>query len=299
MINAQTYRSLETALRRLQTALKSPRAQRIAWVLSVTIFFGGIAFSLLTQPSLFNEFRVDLALIVLVVLCPIMTAINMVVTKELARLAGVSFRPVAALKLAVMSAAANHLPAPGGPLLRMAALKNAGARLKDAGLATMGAGIIWMGATFVFAGLWALRLQPLLGCALLVAGASLLALAYVMTNRLPGGLPAAVRLFLLSIVSSAAYAVSIYVSLLALGVMQEFSYAAIIASAGVIGAASSIAPSGLGVREVAAAGLAGIVGADPAAAFTATAGVHIAMAAVTGLCALYFSFNHSPAQAQG
>lgn len=283
----------------MQGVLKSPRAQRIAWGISVTIFFGGVIFSVLAQPSLFNNFRLDLALVVLVVLCPIMTVINLVMTKQLACLAGVSFRPIAALKLAVMSAAANHLPAPGGPLLRVAALRTAGAKLKDAGLATAGAGVIWMGATFIFAGFWALGLKPLLGYALLVAGGLLLSIAFAITRRLPGGVSVLARLFIVSVASSAAYAISIYVSLLALGVVQEFSYAAIIASAGVIGAASSIAPSGLGVREAAAAGLAGILGGDLAAAFTATAGVHIAMAVVTGFCALYFSISHSPAQAQG
>lgn len=275
--------------RRAQAALTSPRAQRVVWGIAVVVFFGGLALSLASQPSLLAGLRLEALMILGFALCPFMTAVNMALTKELARLAGVALSFSAALKLAVMSTAANHLPAPGGPLLRMAAFQSAGASLKDAGLANIALGLIWIGATFLFAGPWASLMDWRIGAAFAGVAAAFLVIAFAISARLPGGVAGAVRLLAVSLVSAAAYAFSVYVALHAFAAMWTFPQAAVVAAAGVIGSAASITPSGLGVREAAAAGLAALIGADPAAAFAATAAVHIAMTAVMGACALLFA----------
>lgn len=275
--------------RRLRKALRSPRGERIAWGAAVAIFFGGLAFSLASRPSLASAIRFDSMAILVFALCPLMTGVNMLITRELSRAAGVRLSYVASLKLAVMSTAANHLPAPGGPLLRIAAFREAGATLKEAGMANVAQGLIWMSAAFLFAGPWALALDFLLGFCLIGLGLALLAVAIAIAGRLPGSYASGVRLFAVSFLSAALYALSIHVALQALGAVWSFPQAAVIAAAGVIGAASSIAPAGLGVREAASAGLATLIGADPAAAFAATATVHVAMVAVMAACAAVFA----------
>lgn len=288
MTNGRVLSRVLTAAQRASTALKSPRAQRITWAVAVVVFIGGFAASIASQPQLLSSFRLDAALVLIFFLCPAMTMINMATTKETARLAGVNMGFSAALKLTVMSSAANHLPAPGGPLLRTAVIQAAGGSLKDAGLANVASGLIWMSATFLFAGAWALLLDVRLASALFLLGAILFIVTFAIARSLPGKHASLMRLLPISLISAAAYAFSIYVALNAFGTVWPFPQAAVIAASGVIGAASSIAPSGLGVREAAAAGLASLIGADPAAAFTATATVHIAMAAFTGAIALYF-----------
>lgn len=274
---------------RLRDVLSTPRAQRIAWAVAVMIFFGGLAASFVARPSLMTGLRPDAIALLALALCPLMTVINMAATKELARAAGVTFSFSASLELSVMSTAANHLPAPGGPLLRTAAFQSAGASLKDAGLANIVLGVLWMSAAFLFAGPWTLALDFPLGVSFLGLGAGLFVISIAMSRRLPGGCRSSLRLMALSIVSAATYAAAIYVALYAFGAAWTFPQAAVIAAAGVIGAASSIAPAGLGVREATSAGLAVLIGAEPAAAFAATATVHVAMTAVMAACALAFA----------
>ncbi|GJL90366.1 lysylphosphatidylglycerol synthase domain-containing protein [Hyphococcus sp.] len=187
-----------------------------------------------------------------------------------------------------MSAAANHLPVPGGPLLRTAVIQAAGGSLKNAGLANIVAGVVWMSATFLFAGMCSALLDASLSITLLGLGSILFAVMLGAARPLPGGRNKVIHLLLISLISAGAYALSIYMALNAFGASWSFPQAAVIAAAGVIGAASSITPSGLGIREAVAAGLATLIGADPAAAFAATATVHVAMAGFTGFVALYF-----------
>lgn len=278
----------EAGLRRVIRALKSARYQRVAWAVAVIVFLGGFVASVASQPKLVSDFHLNAALVIVFFFCPAMTVINMATTKEIARLAGVKMGLSVALKLAIMSAAANHLPVPGGPLLRTAAMQAAGGRLKDAGLANVTAGISWMSGTCLFVGASALLLDTLLAIALFGLGLVLFAVTFGAARLLPGRFLSLMRLTITNLISAAIYALSIYVALHAFGAAWSFSEAAVVAAAGVIGAASSITPSGLGVREIAAAGLASLIGADPAAAFAATAAVHVAMAAFTGVISIYF-----------
>jgi len=284
-------------LRRIQAMLRAPHAQRIIWMIAVLVFLGGLVVSIAAQPALIANIRIETILVVLLALCPLMTCANMLTTKELARLAGAQMNYFAAFKLAVMSTAANQLPAPGGPLLRIVAFQAAGAKLKDSTLATLAAGLIWMGATFLFAAAWAFSLNLWLSASLLGAGGVMTAAAFMMSMRLPGGALSAGRLFAVSSVSAALYAAAIYWALLSFGVSWSFGQAAVISAAGVIGAAISIVPSGLGVREAASASLAAMIGAQPAAAFTATASIHLAMLVIMGGCALFFASRNKTALA--
>ena len=288
MIGDPTKDSILTALRRLHCMLKSPRVVRIAWGAAIIIFFGGVAISVAARPELILSFQLESLLVVGLLFSPAMTLINMIITKETAALAGVAMSNTASLRLAVMSAAANHLPVPGGPLLRTAAIHAGGAGLKDAGLSNIVSGIAWMSATFIFVSVCAVFLDATLALALGMLGAILGAAMLGVARSLPFRRAVLVRLCLISSISAAVYAGAIYTALNAFGGNLSFPVAAVIAAAGVIGAASSIAPSGLGVREAAAAGLATLIGVDAAAAFTATAIVHIAMAGFTGVCALFF-----------
>ncbi len=262
--------------------------------MAVLLFFGGFAAAAVSQPALIADLRAEPMLIIVFALCPLMIGVNMLTTKELANFAGARMGFASSLRLAVMSTAANHLPAPGGPLLRMAAFQRAGASLKNAGLANVAAGFIWMSATFFFVVFFAFSFTPQLAAASFCIGVLCLLAALVLGRKLPGGMGAMGRLFVVSAIAAALYATAIHYALTAFGIEGTFASAAVISAAGVLGAAASIAPSGLGVREALAAGLAVIIGAPPAAAFAATAIVHAAMGLLMGFCALYFAGRSRP-----
>jgi len=266
--------------------LRKPHIQRIVWGAAVLVFAGGFIVSVKAQPSLLSEMRPGAMLLLALVICPLMTVANMLTTKEAARFCGAHLGYGAALRIAILSTAVNHLPAPGGPILRTAAFQQAGARLKHAALANIAAGLIWIGATFIFASHFAFALAASIAIGCLGFGVLCLGAAMAIARRLPGGVASMVRLAAISYGAAILYTIAIYCALSSYGVDWSFAQTAVVSTAGVIGAAASIAPSGLGVRELASAGLAALVGADPAAAFAATASVHLAMLLVMGVCAL-------------
>jgi hypothetical protein len=275
---------------------QKPAVQRIAWGAAVIVFSAGLFFSIATQPGLFSSLRLAPMLVLLFLLCPAMAIANMAATRIMAELSGAQFSWPKSFKLAVMSTAANHLPIPGGPILRIAALKAEGASIKDASIANIALGLAWMSATFLFASVCSVGDYPALAAGFICAGALLFIFTWLMGAKLSGA-AGVMKLMAINIASAAIYAISIYVTLYALGAAWSFPQAVIVATAGVIGAASSITPSGLGVREAAAAGLAVVISVAPAEAFAATAVVHIAMMALMGVFAAVYASRRKAAVA--
>ncbi|NNL90377.1 MAG: hypothetical protein HKP25_15050 [Marinicaulis sp.] len=266
-----------------------PTMQRLAWAVAVIVFIGGVALSIRANPKIVQDIDYALLGLILFVLCPVMTAANMLITREIGRVAGANLDYAQSLRLAVMATAINHLPAPGGAILRTAAYHDAGATLKDAAIANAVGGFAWMGVTFLQAGLFGATVSFTLGSIFFGIGAALTIASIWMARKRPGRLKDLPALFGVCALSAFTYAICIVAAVRALGESAAFAQAVFISTSGVIGAAASIAPSGLGIREAAAAGLGVLINVDPAAAFSATALVHIAMIVIMGLCAVFFA----------
>ncbi len=71
------FASLPGIMRRMLGVLKNPRVQPVIWVAAVVIFFGGFAVSIAAQPSLIADIRIETMLVLVFILCPLMTAANM------------------------------------------------------------------------------------------------------------------------------------------------------------------------------------------------------------------------------
>ena len=260
-----------------------PAVRRIAWLVALVMFVGGLALSFAARPAMLNELDVRRSFIVVLILSPLLTVLNVFSMREIARLSGAELGFLQALRLLIISSAANSLPLPGGAVARTAAIHAAGARLSASGGGNIAAGILWLSATFVMAGVMVAMAVPVIGVALLLSGGVVFFLTLKFSKRLPGAPRSIFRLFVISAAAAVFYAIAIHQTLAALGAPAQFWQSAIISVSSVLGAAISITPSGFGVREGLSAGLAASTGATPAAAFAATAFVYLVMMATLAL----------------
>lgn len=280
---------------------RTPEARRLGWIVALILFFGGLAMSLKARPDLFASVQFGPLVPALLALVVVMTLANTFTVREIGRLAGARLTTTKSFSVAVMSAAANYLPVPGGPIYRVVAMQQAGAGLKAAGFANIAAGLIWMAATFLLAGLCAALITPWLGASLLLAAAVLGCGSIWMAHRLPGGNRALLVLFIISVAAACIYALAVHLALAMIGAEASLVQSTIVSAAGVIGAAIALTPSGVGIREGASAGLAALVGVDPAAAFAASAVVHVMILGFLMLCAAGFAGTqtHKPLSDEG
>ena len=115
-----------------------------------------------------------------------------------------------------------------------------------------------------------------------------------MAHRLPGGLSAVARVGVLGVVTALLYAFALFVVFGVIGAETSPAQAIVVSASGALGAALALAPSGFGFREGTAAGLAVLVGVDPASAFAASALLHIAMLGFLIACAAYLATSQRP-----
>jgi hypothetical protein len=166
-----------------------------------------------------------------------------------------------ALEITLLGSAANLLPLPGSTMVRVAALKAAGAPLLKGTSSTIVVGVIWISVAFGYSGTWMLvTASGLIAYLFLAIGALVLLGCLIWWRLLDGGyfllLWVLVTRLMLVIVDSA----RLFLCFAALGVDASFAQASGLAVAGVLGSAVSIVPAGLGVREGVAAAISPIVG---------------------------------------
>lgn len=251
--------------------VNSPQVQRPALVLAALFFFVGIGASVYVKPSLVVDLQITPIIILLCIGVPFTIALNGLELHLTGRLVGTQFGTLQSLRIAVVSGAANMLPLPGGPLVRMAAMKGAGARYRDGGAATLAVAIIWVGVAFPYASFWLMPHSWPLAALLLASGIPALGLGYWVAGRVTGNWRVAGAVVGLKLALTLLDATRLFLCLWALNTTAGFAEASVLAAAGVTGAAVSIVPAGLGVREGVSAGLATFVGLSAAAGFLAPA----------------------------
>lgn len=281
-----------TALASLRAALQRPWVQRAGFAAAILMFGGGLYLSIRARPDLLTQIAPAPLAIVTCILCPLLLALNAAIVRVTARLGGVAFSATESLRLTILSSALNHLPLPGGPVMRVAAMKARGGDLVTAGAVTLGAALMWMGFAAGLTGAFAVFRSPLLGIACLAGAAVALAAGLACCRRTSATTSDLTLLAALSLAVALAYWIALWFGFQALSTSASLSQAGVISGAGVIGSAASFLPAGLGAREAAGAGLAAMIGFDPYTAFAATALVQIAMIAcliVASVASLAFS----------
>lgn len=293
--------SATSALASLRAALQRPWVQRAGFAAAILIFAGGLYLSVRARPDLLNQIAPTPLIVVAGILCPLLLALNAAIVRVTARLGGVAFSAAESLRLTILSSALNHLPLPGGPVMRIAAMKARGGDLVTAGAVTLGAALMWMGFAAGLTGALALLQSPLLGAACLTGAAIALTAGFTCCRRTSATTGDLALLAALSLAVALAYWIALWFGFQALSTPASLTQAGVISGAGVIGSAASFLPAGLGAREAAGAGLAAMIGFDPYIAFAATALVQIAMIAcliVASVLSLALSPQAPPAHPQ-
>src|SRR5258706_8161975 len=111
------------------------------------------------------------AALVLLVLAPATTILNGLEFASTARLVGQRPSVPESVRIAVLGTAANLLPLPGAALVRVGAMRRAGAGVGRSTAASATAALLWAGGVSGLAGIALVAGHALLGAVLLAAGA--------------------------------------------------------------------------------------------------------------------------------
>jgi uncharacterized membrane protein YbhN (UPF0104 family) len=172
-----------------------------------------------------------------------------------ARAAGATLRPMVALRTTILATAANLLPLPGGPLVRIQALRSEGIGTGASTQVTAAAGTSWVAVAALLAAGGGVAVEAPAGATAMLAtlgivvGAVSVTLLRRATVQRVGWQRVLLQLVAVEVASVAISAVRLYLLLLAIGAPARASSALVLALAGVLATAVGIVPAGLGVRE--------------------------------------------------
>jgi hypothetical protein len=252
--------------------LNRPRAKRFILGAAVLFLLVGIAISLDRNPQLLNNLNWRPALFLVLVAVPVTIMLNAYEFVLTGRLVGCEIRFAPAIEISILGTAANLLPLPGATMVRVAALKAAGAGYGEGTKATLLVAGLWAGIAFVFAGAWMVRLGVGPVAVLFVVMGLVVWLGcfgYGVWRCQGATLPVSLSLAKVALVTTDA--LRMFICFSALGLTVVFDQAGALAVAGFLGNAVSIVPAGLGIREAVSAGLAPLVGLGASMAFLAAA----------------------------
>jgi uncharacterized membrane protein YbhN (UPF0104 family) len=250
--------------------LNHAKAKRVMLGVAVLFLLVGIAISLDSNPEVLSDLDWRPVLVLVLVAVPVTIMLNAYEFVLIGRLVGREIGMPAAIEISIIGTAANLLPLPGATMVRVAALKAAGAGYGEGTKATLLVAGLWAGIAFVFAGAWMVRLSlgPTAVLFVVIGLAAWLGCFLASMRRCQGvELPVLLSLAKLLLVVTDVF--RIYLCFLALGEDAHFAQVAAFAVAGVVGSAVSIVPAGLGVREAVSAALAPLVGLGAGMAFLA------------------------------
>ncbi|HEX7235717.1 MAG TPA: hypothetical protein VF405_02075, partial [Gammaproteobacteria bacterium] len=202
---------------------------------------------------------------------PIAILVNAAETKLSATLAGTNLGWLQATHIGLVSSAANILPLPGGPLVRIGALKRAGASLLQGGVATTLIAAIGVGLAFTSAGAATVGAHPSVGMSCLAVGAVATGACAIALFRLRRSWALVAMVLVMKSVGIALGLLRMYWALASLGFVVSFTALFAFAVSDVAGSVVSIVPAGLGINEAVAALMAPLVAVPSTLAFLAVA----------------------------
>lgn len=253
---------------------RSPRVERTLLAVALVIFVAATWSAWTNLPEVEAEVRwwlfgVAAAMVV------VSLVINAAEFSVASHLLGRRVPHAGAFHVSVLSSAANILPIPGAVVVKARALRQQGQTYRSSLSITAAVGVMWVALAFVVAG----GLQMLqgtfgVGTASLAVGIAGLAFTWVLLAAALGrvrALRASLPVGVIEAVSVVSAAVRIWIVLAALGYPAPITDATALALAAIVASAIGIFPGGLGIRELLSAGIAGLVGLDPAVGLVVSA----------------------------
>lgn len=254
----------------------SPRVQRLLLAAATITFIGGGWLAFASLDVSLADVRWAPLLVAALVGVPLTLLTSTLEYTTSARMLGHRSPLVPALRLTVVSTAANLLPLPGAFLVRVHGLRSMGSGYGKALGSTAVVGIVWIGVSAVLAGALLVPAGSLIAAAaLLVVGVPLLGLAHVWLRRSVSDVAERRRiagiLVLVEVLAVLMNAGRLVLILIGLNVDASLNQTLVLAVSSSLAAAAGILPGGFGLRELIAAALAPLVGLPAAAGFVAPA----------------------------
>lgn len=251
---------------------KRPAVKRTLLALAAAFLVAGLVVSLRQYPDILINLRWGPILLLALVAVPFNILVN---ATEFVLIADMTNRKIpfwSATETTVLVTVANMLPIPSGAIVRVVALKAAGAGYGKGTVATLLAALVWLAVSLVYAGIWvALWAPEALGLSFVAAGSVLLAACVLIVRQQRFAVSASVRVVLVRLALVALDGFRIYLCFLALNIDATFVQASAFSVASAAGSAVSLIPGGLGVREGIMAALAPVMGLAAAIGFLASA----------------------------
>ncbi|HVX19245.1 MAG TPA: hypothetical protein VHA73_14545 [Acidimicrobiales bacterium] len=271
-------------LLRLEDALNrhtsSPSARRWLLIGALVLF---VVISAVSFESLKGgvHFHLWAFLVLALVATPLTVAVNAAEYRAAAAVAGHQVGWPAALRLTVLSIAANLLPLPGGVAIRTQAMRQLGSTYKRALFANAAAGLAWVGVGCLAIGalLAATDERLVAGIVLLVIGlATLLALwRSLLRNDAREASRHLGRLVWVELLTVGVSAGSIALGFAMLGFHVSAAQAVALAGSVILSTAIGIFPAGLGIRELLAGAIGAVVDLRAVTAVAAVAAERVAI----------------------
>jgi hypothetical protein len=260
------------ALTNFLAGFRRRRVQRAATLLATLILAAGLAIAWRAHPVQLASLRAGPSVLLLGLALPCLLALNALDCVAASRALGRDMNLITALKVVVAGTAANFLPLPGGMVVRVASLRAAGSSYAAASGVILFQFATWLSLALLYSGAFAFALdRHAWGFVFAGVGIAILLPALSLAARFRLRLPALGAIVILRCLMVAGEALRLYLTFAALGIVASFGQASVVSLSGILGSAVAIVPSGLGVAELVAAGLAGIFGIDPAAGFLVAA----------------------------
>lgn len=176
------------------------------------------------------------------------------------------------MKVTALGSLANLLPIPGGVIIRLTALKKAGASVSKSSKALASVGLIWLGISLFVTGICLLPHQGVIGLLTISTGTAVYIFAILLTGiSAPLNRQILAKLTLLECLVVLNAGLRTYIVLVALGIETTILQGMALVASGSIAVAAGIVPAGLGIRELIAASIGSQVGIGGGAAFLASA----------------------------
>lgn len=257
---------------------RSERSRKVLMVVAFVAFLGMGALALANYPDDVAQEPNWLALVLIGLIGPSLTVLlNAGEYRIQARMVDAKVGLAEALQVTIVGTAANLLPLPGSMVVRTQALAGR-AGYRAAIRTTTVAGATWLFSTTVLAGIALLVIGlPWVGAVLTVVGVvGLVACGWLVRRSVTDWQRLFVDLLVVETLTAVVGAARLLGILLALGLDVSVGQAVALTLSGVIASATGIFPSGLGIREAVAAGIASSVSLPAAIGFVATAADRIA-----------------------
>jgi hypothetical protein len=266
------------------------------WLLLVAalIFVAMAVVSFLSLPEDGRTVQPSLVLPLVLLLAPTTLTLNALEYRAMAQAFGFRIGLGSAARVGVAASLANYLPAPGGVVVRTAALKGRGSSIGSAISINAVAGLIWLGMAALATGIALILTGSLPGRGTLATALGLVSLtaAAIWTQRAGAGWHRTfARLLWVETAIVLVAGLRVWVALVAIGHAATIGAAVAISSSTVIAAAVGLFPAGLGLREAIGGGLAVAVEVPAAAAVAALAVDRVAGQLGMAICAPFLGLG--------